>query len=131
MIQNANAAFTNKNPSGAMSPGLVDAAGLTLVANGGKSTALNQTAAAVLKTGAGRVAKVVIIAPGSGSGAFTLNDCATTGAATAANVLFTLPYNATSNVAGSVFTLELPFTNGLTLSAVPGAGAPIVTVSFS
>lgn len=99
-------------------------------ATGGKSSALNQTAAAVIKTGAGRLAKVIIVAPGSGSGAFTFNDCATVGAAAAANELWTLPYNAAGNVAGAIFNIDFPVAVGLVLSAVPGAGAPIINISY-
>ena len=124
-------ALNSKNPANAFTPTLVDAGGMLEVTNGGKSSALNLTAAAVIKGSSGRLAKIVIIAPGSTSGTFTFNDCATTGAATAANTIFTLAYNATSNVAGSVFNVEWPCANGIVLSAVPGGGSPIVAVSFA
>lgn len=107
-----------------------DADGIQYV-GGASTSALNKGAAAAIKTSAGRLYKAVIIAPGSTSGAFTLNDSATTGAAAAANVLWTLPYNGTANVAGAVFNLDIPFTNGLTLSAVPGSGSPIIALYYS
>lgn len=95
------------------------------------SRALNVSVASVIKATPGRIMRLVIIAPGTTSGAFTLNDCATTGAATAANTIFSLPFNGANNIAGATFTLDWPCTTGIVLSAVPGAGSPIVAISFS
>ncbi|MCX7898483.1 MAG: hypothetical protein N2444_00070 [Methylocystis sp.] len=106
-----------------------DRNGVTLSGRGDK-VAANLTAAAVIKTGRGRVGRISIIAPGSTSGAWTLHDAATVGAATAANRLWTLPYNGGSNVAGTVIDIDLPFTNGLVLAAVPGGGSPQAVVSY-
>jgi hypothetical protein len=119
-----------KNPSNVLVPLLVGVDGQLLVASGGTKTALDQAAAAVIKAAPGRVAKVIIVAPGSGSGAFTLNDCLTTGAAAAANEVWTLAYNATANVAGAVIDIDWPFLVGIVLSAVPGAGSPIINLSY-
>jgi hypothetical protein len=105
-------------------------AGSLLTASGINST-LNITAASVVKASAGRACKVIIVAPGSTSGAFTLNDAATTGAAAAANVIWTLPYNGAANVAGAVFNLDIPVTNGLVVSAVPGSGSPILAIVWN
>ena len=116
--------------NGNLKPLNLDALGNLVVVDGGSSSSLNLTGAAAIKASAGRLKKIVIIAPGSTSGAFTFNDCATTGTAAAGNEIFTLPYNATNNVAGTVINLDWPCANGITLSAVPGAGSPIIAVSY-
>jgi len=129
MSQNA-LATTVAVQSGVQRPLILDAQQQLNVNIGGISSALNLTAAAVIKATPGRLVRIVIAAPGSTSGAFTFNDCATTGAAAAANQIFTLAYNATANVAGAVFTLEWPCSTGIVLSAVPGGGSPVVAVSY-
>lgn len=116
--------------NGALKSLNLDALGNLVVVDGGSSSSLNLTGAAAIKASAGRLKKIVIIAPGTTSGSFTFNDCATTGAATAANEIFTLPYNATNNVAGTVIDLDWPCATGIVLSAVPGAGSPIIAVSY-
>ena len=115
--------------NGVAKPQTMDAFG-TQVVGSGTSVALNITAAAVIKATPGRVARIVILAPGTTSGAFTFNDCATTGAATTANQIFTLPYNGTNNIAGTIFYIDLPCTTGIVRSAVPGAGSPRVLVTY-
>ena len=114
----------------AAAPAQLDPTGNILTGKG-SSTALNLIAAGVVKATPGRLSKIVILAPGTTSGAFTFNDCATVGAATAANEVFTLAYNATANVAGLVIDLDWPCLVGIVLSAVPGAGAPVIAVSYS
>ena len=131
MPQNALLTNVAKTSSGAQSPLNLDAGGNLLVTTGGLKSSLNITAAAVVKATAGRIAKVIVIAPGTTSGAFTINDCATTGAATAANEIWTMAYNATANVAGAVITLDFPVSTGIVVSAVPGAGSPQIAVSYS
>jgi hypothetical protein len=96
----------------------------------GISSALNLTAASVVKTGAGRLCRVVIINPGTTGGTFTLNDCATVGAAAAANTIFSVAFNGTGVVAGASFDIQMPVTNGIVLSAVPTGGTPIIAVSY-
>ena len=123
---------TFKNGLGKIVSALVDSnTGQLLVSRGGSNSTLNVTAAAVIKASAGRVGKVVVVAPGSGSGAFTINDAATTGAATTANTIWTLPYNGAANVAGASFELDFPTSNGIVVSAVPGAGSPQLSISFT
>ena len=95
---------------------------------GGSQTKLNNTAANVVKASKGRVARVTIVAPGATSGAFTLNDTTTTGGAGAGNLIWTLPVASTLNVAGAVFDLDWPCTNGIVLSAVTLGG--IINVSY-
>ena len=114
----------------ALAPALLDAAGLLVVTTGGLQWT-QVTAAAVIKATPGRLARISIQAPGSTSGAFTFNDCATTGAAASTNEIFTLAYNATANVAGGVITLEWPCAVGIVCSAVPGGGTPIINVSWA
>lgn len=94
---------------------------------GGSQSKLNMTAANVIKASKGRIASIIVLAGGTTGGAFTLNDSATLAAAAAANVLWTLPQGA---AVGSKFDLDMPFSNGLVLSSVPTAGAPILAVSY-
>lgn len=108
----------------------IDASGNQAMQNGGSNSALNQTAAAVIKASPGRLRKLIIIAPGSTSGAFTLNDCLTTGAANAANTVFSMAYNAPANIAGAIFNLDLPMKVGIVLSAVPGGGSPVCVLAY-
>ena len=120
-----------KNGLNAVTSALVDTTtNILLVSRGGATPKLNVTAAAVIKATPGRVGKIIVVAPGSTSGAFTLNDCATTGAATAANTVWTLAYNATANVAGASFELDFPVAVGLVVSAVP-AGSPQLSISYT
>lgn len=117
----------NPNTNGLMY-GSLDAQGVSQLMAKGLKSQLNMTAAAVVKTGVGRLVKISVISGGTTSGSFVFNDCATVGAATAANQVFTLPFGAT---AGTIIELDLPVTNGLVLSAVPGAGAPQLAISFT
>jgi hypothetical protein len=117
----------NPNTNGLVN-GSLDAEGVSQLLAQGLKSALNLTAATVVKTGAGRLVKISVISGGTTGGAFAFNDCATTGAATAANQIFTLPFGAT---AGSVYVLDVPVVNGLVLSAVPTAGAPQLAISYT
>lgn len=98
---------------------------------GGVKSTLNMTAAAVIKAAPGRIGKIIIVAPGTTSGAFTFNDCATIGAVAAGNEILTIPYNAAENLAGTVIDIDWPCLVGIVLSAVPGAGSPIINVSWA
>ena len=77
---------------------------------------LNITAATVLKVGAGRVLKIQVLVAGSAAG--TVNDCATTGAAAAANELAAIP------AAVGPVDLNVAFQTGLVV--VPGTGQTLV-----
>lgn len=91
---------------------------------------LNITAAVVVKATGGHLGKIVVSAPGTTSGALTLNDCATTGAAAAANQILSIPF--ADLTAGQVIDLSgFPFKTGLVVSAVPGGGSPVYSVSFT
>lgn len=118
-------------PGGAQTQPTVDASGLLMTSSGGKSSTLNVTAAAVIKATPGRIARIIVLNAGTTGGAFTLNDCATTGAATTANQIFTIAYNAANNIAGTIFSLEFPVTVGLVVSAVPTGGTPQLAISWS
>lgn len=108
--------------------GQLDSTNNTLVGKG-SSSSLNLTAASVIKATPGRIAKVIVLAGGTASnGVFTINDVATTGAAAAANAVWTLPSGAT---AGSVYDLDFPCAVGIVLSAVPSAGSPILAISYT
>jgi hypothetical protein len=129
MPQNPNQVYPGVY-NGVAKPQTMDAQGIQVIANG-SSASLNITAAAVIKATPGRAARIIILSPGSTSGAFTFNNCATVGAATTANQIFTLPYNGTNNIAGAVFHIDVPCTTGIVCSAVPGAGSPRVIVTYT
>ena len=128
MAQNPLAAsiFAQK-PNGDLGVAQAGAAGDLSVTN----NTLNVTAAAVIKAAPGRVAKISVLAPGSGSGTLTLNDCAEVDDATTENQVFNMAYNAAANVAGAVLTLDFPCETGIVVSAVPGAGSPRFAISWS
>lgn len=87
----------------------------------GELRKLNVAAATVVKTGPGRVARVVVNTAGSTAG--TINDCQTTGAAAAANLIAAIP-----NTANAVIYLDFPYTDGLVI--VTGTGQ-VVSVSYT
>lgn len=122
--------YNSVNPTGSLEANKVDSAGILMSSAGGLKSVLNVTAATVIKASPGRVAKIIINAPGATSGGFALNDCLTTGAAAASNLVWEIAYNATTNVEGAVFVIDFPFLVGIVLSAVPG-GSPIVSISYS
>ena len=129
MSQNPAFVYPAKNPSNVAVPALVDAQGALVINSGGLNQALNITAAKVIKASAGRVCRIVVVAPGTTSGRLTINDCATTGAATTANQVFTALYSALT--AGQVISLDFPAANGIVVSAVPGAGSPQFNISYN
>lgn len=91
---------------------------------GGALTKLNMTAANLVKTGKGRVARLIVLTAGA-SGSITLNDSATLGGAAAANAFF----NAAGTLAaGTVIDLDWPCANGIVISAV-GAGS-VLAISY-
>jgi hypothetical protein len=92
-------------------------------------TALNLSVATVIKATPGRLRRVVIIAPGSTSGAFTFCDInSTTGSA--ATTIWSLAYNATANVQGAVFAIDWPCLTAIALTSVPGGGSPVIAVAY-
>lgn len=126
------ATVARKLTSSASAPLYLDGTGKSaLVAIGGSQSALNVTAAALIFAGPVRLCKIVILAPGSTSGAFTFNDIDTLAGAAAGNAFFSIAYNAANNVAGAVFNVDWPCAKGLVLSAVPGGGSPILAISYT
>lgn len=104
--------------------------GAAIVNAGGNNSDLNNTTAQVIKSSPGRLRRVVINNAGSGSGAFTFNDCATLAAANAANQILTMPFNATDCFAGSIVVADIVCKIGLVMSAVPAGGSPSCGVFF-
>lgn len=88
---------------------------------GGHASSLNITAAANVKTGVGRVYRVILNT--AGSTATSIIDSAGT-TATAANTIMTIPSTA---AAGTVFVLDWPCATGI--SVVPGTSA-VLAVSY-
>lgn len=113
--------FQSKTQAGVYSPMLVDAAG-DLAVGVGVSSKLNITAAAVVKVGPGRVGTIINSA---GVAGFQINDCATTGAAAAANVIMII----STTTVGQVIKVDFPFTVGLVVSAVGASG--ILSISYT
>jgi hypothetical protein len=93
--------------------------GALSVGNGTRSF-LNITATTLVKATAGRVAKVSVIVAGSGAG--SVYDAATLGAAGSTNEIAVVP-----NTAG-VYTIDFPCANGIVVS--PGTGQTLA-ISFN
>ena len=129
MPQNALQVTGAKNSSNVQKQELVDASGVLVGSRGGLNSTLNVGAAAVIKAAPGRVARLIIIAPGTTSGALTFNDCATTGAATTANEIYTIGYAGLS--VGQIIDLDFPCQVGIVVSAVPGGGTPQYAISWT
>jgi hypothetical protein len=72
----------------------------------GKTASYNKSASAVIKASAGRLCKVVVLTAGSAPG--TVNNCTTTGAAAAGNLIFNVP-----NTVG-IYDLDWPCDTGIT-----------------
>lgn len=129
MPQNPLSAVVAKSAAGPLAPLNLDAAGNLLTSAGDTKSLLNQIAAVAVKAAPGRLAKVLIVAGGTASnGSFVFNDCLTVGAATAANEVIAIPSGTT---AGTVITLDWPFAVGIVMSAVPSAGSPIASISYT
>jgi hypothetical protein len=116
---------------------VLDATGNLPTQDGGASSKLNVTAAAVVKATPGRLRKVSIIVAGSTSGGFVINDAVTTTASTTtgdtqSNVIWYATYTSAAAIfaAGGVINLDWPCANGITVSAVPGSGSPQIAVSY-
>lgn len=95
---------------------------------GGNVPVYDVTAAAVIKASPGVLYRVVVQLTGS-AGVFTLNDCATTGAAAASNQILTIAYNATGMVDGTTLFLEWPCNTGIVVSVVTTGG--VIAVSYA
>lgn len=87
---------------------------------GGSASVLNITAAAVVKASPGTLYNISVVTAGSAAG--SANDCATTGAAAAANKIFSIP-----NTVGS-YVLTWPCATGIVVT--PGTGQ-VLSVAFA
>ena len=116
MPQNANAVYPAVN-SGVSKPLQVDSSGALIVANNdeAESSALNLTAATVVKASSGYVSRIVVLVAGSAVG--SVNDAATTGAAATANQIFAIP-----NTVGA-YQISFPVSNGIVVT--PGTGQTV------
>ena len=94
-----------------------------LITAQGTQTFLNITSATVVKTTAGRVAKVSVIAPSTAGGqnAAVADHAATTGISDA-NLIAVIPD------AVGVYNVDMPAATGITL--VPGGAGQILAISF-
>jgi hypothetical protein len=118
-----------KLSTGLLSPASLDSGTgmLLLSSSGGNTNSLNITAASVIKASPGRLARVIIVNPGT-AGSFTFNDCLTAGAASAANTVWSVLFDGTGVAAGVTFAIDFPFNTGIVLSAVATGG--VLAVSF-
>lgn len=107
----------NKDPNGAQQ-----------AADGGGSSALNISAAQVIKAAPGRLCKIVVLGVVGTGGALTFNDCTTVAAATTANQIYSSPGNLAVD---SVVSLNWPCINGIVCSAVPTGGTVQINTSFN
>jgi hypothetical protein len=124
MPQSPFATNVAKNPAGAYTPLAVDAAGNLVTSGGGTKAAYNVAAAAVIKAGPGRLAKVVVLTVPS-AGNLTLNDVLTTGGAAIGNEILSIAFG--SLTAGQVISLDWPCATGIVVSSVGTAGVYAVS----
>lgn len=91
---------------------------------------LNITAAVVVKAGPGRLGKLIVIEPGTTGGVLTINDLATTSGGAAGNEIFSVGFAGLT--AGQVIDFgNWPCKTGIAVTAVPSAGNPQYTLSFT
>lgn len=119
MPQN-NLNYQSNSPTNVPTPSQLDATGNLLIGVGSVSK-YNVTAAAVIKTGPGRISKII---NNAGTAGFTINDCATTGAAAAANAIMVI----STTTVGQIISLDTPFATGLVVSVVGASG--VLTIVY-
>jgi hypothetical protein len=118
--------FVAKNAAGAMVALLTDADGALVITApdaplpAAPQTHFNITAATVVKATPGTILRFNVVSAGTAAG--TINDCATTGAAAAANAVATIP-----EVVGPV-ALDWPCAVGIVVT--PGAGQ-VLSILFA
>jgi hypothetical protein len=113
--------------SGAQAPMSLGVDNNLATQDGGANSKLNMTAANVIKASPGRLRKVVINGVVGTGGTLTINDCATTASAAAANAIMVQPGTIAP---GTVIELNWPCKVGITISAVPTGGTPVIAASF-
>ena len=89
--------------------------GAVITAQGTKSY-FNMTAATLVKTGTGRVARINVLIAGSGTG--SVFDAATIGTAATANQIAVIPATV------GTYDIDFPVSNGIVLA--PGTGQTLV-----
>ena len=99
-----------------------------LIVGSGLYSKLHVTTAQVIKAGPARLVKVLVISPGSGTGSFVFNDCATLADATTANM--SMRPVRVADCRPDHYARYFPCNVGLVLSAVPG-GTPQLSVAYS
>ena len=122
MPQGALAANVAVMPSGAgnaLAPLQMDKTG-NLLTGQGSASALNLTAGAhVIKATPGRICRIFVNTAGSAAG--SVNDCATTGAVAAANLVANVPATA------GVIVVDAPCATGIVVTAGTGQ---VLSVTF-
>ena len=94
-----------------------------LITGGGTHTFLNITTATVVKTTAGRVATVCVIAPSDAGNQYAaVADHASTSGVSNTNLITVIP-----DVRGT-YQVNMPTSNGIVL--VPGGAGQVLTISF-
>jgi hypothetical protein len=101
-----------------------DQSGNLLVGNGSLNKYNITAAGAVVKATPGRICKITVQTASTG-GTFSVNDCATVGAAAIGNQI--LGFAAAWPAVGTVINLDWPCTTGIVV--IPGT-AGVVSVSF-
>lgn len=117
--QGPNAVYPAVNTSGYGAPQQLDAQGNVKVNGDGWLSSLNISASGVVKATAGAIVRISVTTAGSTPG--SVYDAATTGTASAANLIAVMP-----NTVGVTY-LNWPVTNGIVIS--PGA-SQVVSVSY-
>lgn len=97
----------------------MDASGALIVGKGVKTTLNLAAGAHLIQAGAGRVARISVNTAQTSVGA--VNDCATTGAVAAANLLCPIPE------AQGIYDIDMPVSLGIVLTV---GTAGVVSVSF-
>lgn len=121
MGQNAQAATTTRSKAtNAQSQPFTDAGG-AITTGKGTSSSLNNAAGAakLISAAARRICKVIVLVPDST--ASSIHDCATAGAAAAANLVYTIPQTA------GVYDVDFPLTAGLVLTV---GTAGVIALSY-
>lgn len=117
----ANVALNASNKS---APLQMDGSGNLLTGNGSANKYNITAAGAVVKATPGRICKITVQTASTG-GTFSVNDCATVGAAAIGNQI--LGFGAAWPAVGTVINLDWPCTTGIVV--IPGT-AGVVSVSF-
>jgi hypothetical protein len=92
---------------------------------GGTDSALNLTAAAVIKSSPGRLVRIAVLASNTSAAATFYDNNSTSSGNVAAAEIFAIPQNAT---AGTIYYLDWPCNTGITLAA---AGGGTFAISYS